>query len=61
MGIIRNIFAAALGYIAIRTVQKMLANAEAQQEKVKAKAPNADGRIPTLKMDPTTGVYRPEA
>jgi len=61
MSFIRNIVAMSLGYLAIRTVQKMLANAQAQQERVKAKAQNTAGRIPTLKMDPITGVYRPEA
>jgi len=61
MGFIRNLVAIGLGYVAIRTVQKVLAKAQAEQEKVKAKAPNTAGRIPTLKMDPATGVYRPEA
>ena len=61
MGFIRNIVAIGLGYLAVRTVQKMLANAQAQQEKVKAKVNDAQSRIPTLKMDPVTGIYRPEA
>jgi len=63
MGFIRNLIAVGLGYIAIRTVQKILANAEAQHEnaKVKAKAPASQGNIPSLKLDPVTGVYRPEA
>jgi hypothetical protein len=61
MGFIRNIVALGLGYLAIKTVQRMLANAEAQQQKVKAKADNTTSRIPTLKLDPVTGVYKPEA
>ena len=60
MGFIRNVVTIGLGYLAVRTVQRMLANAQSQQQKVKAKANDAAARIPTLKMDPVTGVYRPE-
>ncbi len=60
MGFIRNVIAIGLGYIAIKTAQKMLANAALQQEKVKAKSPDQAARIPKLKLDPITGVYRPE-
>jgi len=61
MNFIRNVIALGLGFLAVKAAQRMLANAQASQEKVKAKANNAAGRIPTLKMDPVTGVYRPEA
>ena len=60
MGLIRNVIVLGLGYLAMKTVQRLLANAQAQQEKVKTKVNDAAGRIPTLKLDPVTGVYRPE-
>ena len=60
MGLIRNVIVLGLGYLAMKTVQRLLANAQAQQEKVKTKVNDAAGRIPKLKLDPITGVYRPE-
>ena len=60
MGLIRNVIVLGLGYLAMKTIQRLLANVHAQQEKVKAKVDNATGRIPKLKLDPVTGVYRPE-
>ena len=60
MGLIRNVIVLGLGYLAMKTVQRLLANAQAQQEKVKTKMNDAAGRIPKLKLDPITGVYRPE-
>ena len=61
MGLIRNFVALGLGFLAVKMAQRILANVHAQQEKVKAKVDNATGRIPKLKLDPVTGVYRPEA
>ena len=60
MGLIRNVIVLGLGYLAMKTVQRLLANAHAQQEKVKTKVNDAAGRIPNLKLDPVTGIYRPE-
>ena len=60
MGLIRNIVVMGLGFLVVKMAQRMLANAQAQQEKVKAKVNDAAGRIPTLKPDPITGIYRPE-
>ena len=60
MGLIRNIVVMGLGFLVVKMAQRMLANAQAQQEKVKAKVNDAAGRIPTLKLDPITGIYRPE-
>ncbi|MEO9167968.1 MAG: hypothetical protein ABI230_06170 [Aestuariivirga sp.] len=61
MGIIRDVVAIGLGFLVMKAVQRMLASAQAQQERVKAKANKpAAGRIPTLKLDPVTGIYRPE-
>ena len=60
MGLIRNVIVLGLGYLAMKTVQRLLANAQAQQEKVKTKMNDAAGRIPKLKLYPITGVYRPE-
>lgn len=60
MGIIRNVVAIGLSFLVMKTVQRLLANAQAHQEKVKAKVNDAAGRIPTLKLDPVTGIYRPE-
>ena len=60
MGLIRNIVVMGLGFLVVKMAQRMLANAQAQQEKVKAKVNDAAGRIPKLKLDPITGIYRPE-
>ncbi|MEO9169386.1 MAG: hypothetical protein ABI230_13380 [Aestuariivirga sp.] len=61
MGIIRDVVAIGLGFLVMKAAQRMLASAQAQQERVKAKANKpAAGRIPTLKLDPVTGIYRPE-
>lgn len=61
MGFIRNIIAVGLGFLAIKAAQRMIANVQSQQEKVKARSDEATGRIPKLKLDPITGVYHPEA
>ncbi len=61
MGFIRNVVVIGLGFLVMKAAQRMLANAQAQQERVKATANKpATGRIPTLKLDPVTGIYRPE-
>ena len=61
MGLIRNVVAIGLSVLVMKAAQRMIANVQAQQERVKAndKKPAA-GRIPTLKLDPVTGIYRPE-
>ena len=62
MGFFRNVIALGLGFLVVKTAQRMLANAQAQQEKVKAKSNDQMARnMPKLKLDPVTGVYRPEA
>ena len=62
MGLIRNVVIIGLGFLVVKLAQRMLANAQAQQEKVKAKVNDLVLRnIPKLKLDPITGIYRPEA
>ena len=61
MGLIRNIVILGFGFLVVKMAQRMLANVHAQQEKVKAKVNETAGRIPKLKLDPVTGIYRPEA
>jgi hypothetical protein len=62
MGLIRNVVIIGLGFLVVKMAQRMLANAQAQQEKVKARVNDSVLRnIPKLKLDPITGVYRPEA
>jgi hypothetical protein len=63
MGFIRNMVVLALGVLAFKMVKRAMTDLEAAQEKarVKAKAPNSDAAMKTLKLDPITGVYTPEA
>ncbi len=61
MGFIRNILMLSIGYLAIKTLKRAIENAEAQRVKVKAKAEEAVAKMPRLKLDPITGVYKPEA
>ena len=61
MGLIRNIVVIGLGFLIVKAAQRLLANAQAHQEKVKAKVNDSVLRnIPKLKLDPITGIYRPE-
>ncbi len=63
MGFIRNMVVLALGVMAFRMIKRAVVDLEQAQEKarVKAKAPAADPAMKTLKLDPVTGVYTPEA
>jgi len=61
MGIIRNALLMFLGFLAVKTLKRAMENIEAQKVKIKAKAEEAQTRVPNLKFDPVTGVYRPEA
>ncbi len=61
MGLLRSLMVLVLGYVAVMTVKRIMEAAEAQKIKVKAKAEQATAKIPTLKLDPVTGYYRPEA
>lgn len=60
MGLLRNMMMLALGYLAIKTLKRAIENVEAQKVKVKAKADNFAQQMPKLKLDPITGVYKPE-
>ncbi len=60
MGFLRNMALLAVGYLAMKTVKRAIESAEAQRVKVKAKADDMAAKMPKLKLDPTTGVYRPE-
>ena len=61
MGFIRTVILMGLGYLAMKTMKRAIQNLEAQKVKVKATAEQAQARMPKLKLDPVTGVYRPEA
>ncbi len=61
MGFIRNALLMALGYLAVKTLKRAMENIEAQKVKIKAKADEAQAKMPNLKFDPVSGVYRPEA
>ena len=60
MGLIRNLVLLGVGFVALRAVRKMMEAAEASRVKVKAKADGAMRDMPRLRLDPVTGVYRPE-
>ena len=60
MGFLRNMLMLVIGYLAIRTLKRAIENVEAQKVKVKAKADQFAAQMPTLKLDPVTGVYKPE-
>lgn len=61
MGFVRNALLMALGYLVVKTLKRAMENIEAQKVKIKAKADEAQTKMPTLKFDPVSGVYRPEA
>ncbi len=61
MGFVRNALLMALGYLAVKTLKRAMENIEAQKVKIKAKADEAQTKMPNLKFDPDSGVYRPEA
>jgi hypothetical protein len=60
MGIVRNALLMVVGFLAIKTLKRAMENIEAQKVKIKAKADDAQTKMPNLKFDPVTGVYRPE-
>ncbi len=60
MGLFRNMMMLAVSYLAIKTLKRVIENVEAQKVKVKAKADNFATQMPKLKLDPITGVYKPE-
>ena len=60
MGLLRNMMMLALSYLAIKTLKRAIENVEAQKVKVKAKADNFATQMPKLKLDPITGIYKPE-
>lgn len=61
MGFIRTVILMGLGYLAMKTMKRAIQNLEAQKVKVNAKSDQAQVQMPKLKLDPVTGVYRPEA
>ena len=61
MGFIRNITMMIVGYIAFRSIQRVARNLEANLQKAKAPAPPVNPAVTKLKLDPITGVYKPEA
>ena len=61
MGFIRTVILMGLGYLVMKTMKRAIDSLEAQKVKVKATADQAQTRMPKLKLDPVTGVYRPEA
>ncbi len=61
MGLLRNMMMLAVGYLAVKMLKRAIENVEAQKIKVKAKADHFATQMPKLKLDPITGVYKPEA
>ncbi|MEP6828646.1 MAG: hypothetical protein ABJA10_11295 [Aestuariivirga sp.] len=60
MGLLRTMLMLAVGYLAVKTLKRAIENIEAQKVKVKAKADDFATQMPKLKLDPITGVYKPE-
>ena len=61
MMILRSLMVLVMGFLVARMAKRFLENIEAQKAKVKAKAQDARESITRLKLDPVTGIYRPEA
>jgi len=61
MGIVRTVILMGLSYLALKTMKRAIETMEAQRVKVKTKADDVASKMPKLKLDPVTGVYRPEA
>ena len=59
MGFFRTAALMIVGFIAVKSMKRMVANLEAQQVKAKVKEPSMK-EMPRLKLDPVTGVYVPE-
>jgi membrane protein implicated in regulation of membrane protease activity len=58
--ILRSLMMLVLGLIVAQMAKRFLQNVEAQKARVKAKADQAL-KGTRLKLDPVTGVYKPEA
>ena len=61
MGFFRTVALMIVGWIAIKTLKRAMANLEAQQVKAKVTPQKQTKDMPRLKLDPITGVYGPEA
>ena len=61
MGIIRTVILMGLSYLAVKAMKRAVETMEAQRVKVRTKADDVAAKMPKLKLDPVTGVYRPEA
>ena len=61
MGFFRTAALMIVGFIAIKSVKRAIANLEAQQVKAKVREPQNGPAMKRLKLDPITGVYVPEA
>ncbi len=62
MGFFRTAALMIVGYIAMKTIKRAMQNMEAQLVKAKVNEQKAaPGEIKSLKLDPITGAYVPEA
>ena len=62
MGFFKTAALMIVGYIAMKTIKRAMRNIEAQLVKAKVNEQKpTEAEIKSLKLDPVTGTYRPEA
>lgn len=61
MGFFRTVVFMVIGYIAMKTLKRALKNFEAEQVKAKVNEQRPQERMQSLRLDPVTGAYIPEA
>jgi hypothetical protein len=61
MGFIRTTALMVMGYFAMKALKRVMKNIEDQQVKAKVAEPKQQAGMKTLRLDPVTGVYVPEA
>jgi hypothetical protein len=61
MGFIRTTALMIVGYFAMKAIKRVAKNMEDQLAKAQTPEPKQQGEMKTLRLDPVTGVYVPEA
>jgi hypothetical protein len=61
MGFIRTTALMIMGYIAMKALKRAVKNMEDASVKAKVAEPKQQAGMKTLRLDPVTGVYVPEA
>ena len=61
MGLLRTAALIVMGFIVVKSMKRIIASLEAQQVKARVREPQKGTAMKSLKLDPITGVYVPEA